>query len=116
MNVTRFARAPEYVAPNHDGMRCVRLQGHEAGPAETVWLGMSTIEPGGHTDLRATAVEKHYVVLQGEVTVVAQMPQGPAEEQVLHAYDSVRLAPHEARQLINRSSAPAMVLLVMPFA
>jgi len=116
MNVTRFAKAPPYFPPNHEGMRCVRLQGHEAGPAETVWLGMSTIEPGGHTDLRASEVEKHYLVVQGELVVVAQMPHGPPEEQVLHAYDSVRLAPDEARQLINRSSAPAMVLLVMPFA
>ena len=116
MNVTRFSRAPQYFPPNHEGMRCVRLQGHEAGAAERVWLGMSTIEPGGHTDLRASDVEKHYVVVEGELTVVAQMPHGPPEEQVLQAYDSVRLAPNEARQLINRSSAPAMVLLVMPFA
>ena len=116
MNVTRFSRAPQYFPPNHEGMRCVRLQGHEAGASDRVWLGMSTIEPGGHTDLRASEVEKHYVVVQGELTIVAQTPHGPAEEQVLHAYDSVRLAPHEARQLINRSSAPAMVLLVMPFA
>ena len=116
MNVTRFAKAPEYFPPNHDGMRCVRLQGHEAGASERVWLGMSTIEPGGHTDLRASDVEKHYVVVQGELTIVAQMPHGPPEEQVLRAYDSVRIAAHEARQLINRSGAPAMVLLVMPFA
>ena len=115
MNVTRFANAPPYSAPNHENMRMVRLQGHEAGPAESLWLGVSTIAPGGHTDLRGSGVEKHYVVLQGEVTMVARMPEGPMEEQTLRALDSCRIAPHEARQLINRGSEPAMVLLAMPF-
>ena len=116
MNVTRFAEAPQYFPPNHDGMCCVRLQGQEAGPADVVWLGISTIEPGGHTDLKGSGVEKHYVVLSGELTVVAQAAGASQQEAVLRAYDSVRLAPNEARQLFNRSSSPAMVLLVMPFA
>ena len=51
MNVTRFASAPEYFPSRHDGMRCVRLQGHEAGPTDTVWIGVSQIEPGGGTSL-----------------------------------------------------------------
>ena len=59
MNVTRFADAPEYVAPNDFGMRCLRLQGREAGPAEQLWLGMSLIEPGGQTGLESP-IEKHY--------------------------------------------------------
>ena len=116
MNVTRFSQAPQYFPPNHEGMRCVRLQGHEAGPAEVVWLGVSTIEPGGHTDLKGSGVEKHYVVLSGEVTVIAQMPGGAPEEQLLRKLDSCRIAPNEARQLLNRSNEPAMVLLAMPFA
>lgn len=115
MNVTRFDAAPPYFPPAHDGMRCVRLQGHEAGPASTVWLGVSEIEPGGHTDLKGSAVEKHYVVLEGEVTVIAQVPGEPAQEAVLQRHDSCRLAPDEARQLVNRSGRKALVLLVMPF-
>jgi quercetin dioxygenase-like cupin family protein len=116
MNVTRFDEAAPYFPPNHEGMRCVRLQGHEAGPADVVWLGVSTLEPGGHTDLKGSGVEKHYVVLAGELTVIAQVPGAPAEERVLRKLDSCRIAPHEARQLVNRSKQPAMVLLVMPFA
>lgn len=115
MNVTRFATAPEYFPPAHEGMRCVRLQGHEAGPASTAWLGVSEIAPGGHTDLKGSGVEKHYVVLEGEVTVVAQVPGAEPEEAVLRRHDSCRLAPGEARQLVNRSGAVALVLLVMPF-
>ncbi|HLW11951.1 MAG TPA: cupin domain-containing protein, partial [Casimicrobiaceae bacterium] len=31
MNVTRFDDAPQYFPSQHFLMRCVRLQGHEAG-------------------------------------------------------------------------------------
>ena len=116
MNVTRFSAAPPYFPPAHDGMRCVRLQGHEAGPADVLWMGISEIEPGGHTDLAGSEVEKHYVVLEGEVTVVTESPGGRREEVVLSRYDSCRIAPREARQLVNRSGARALILLAMPFA
>jgi mannose-6-phosphate isomerase-like protein (cupin superfamily) len=110
MNVTRFEEAPEYFPPNHFSMRCVRLQGHEAGPAESVWLGVSTIEPGGYTTSDAAPVEKHYVVLEGEVVVVTD--QGEA---VLTVFDSCRVAPREWRALHNRSGSPAKILIAMPF-
>lgn len=114
MNVTRYAQAPVYEAPNHFDMRCVRLQGREAGPAEQLWLGVSTLEPGGHTALDASPMEKHYVVLEGELTVVAEIG-GAREETTLGRLDSCRLAPGEKRQLINRSGRTASVLLAMPF-
>lgn len=110
MNVTRFEEAPEYLPPNHFSMRCVRLQGHEAGPAESLWLGVSAIEPGGYTTLDASPVEKHYVVLEGQVTVVT----GEGEV-ALSAFDSCRIAPGERRALQNRSGRPAKILLAMPF-
>jgi len=116
MNVTRFAAAPDYFPPNHEGMRCRRLQGHEAGPAESLWLGLSEIAPGGHTDLKGSAVEKHYVVIQGQLTLIAQQPGGAPEEQVLGPLDSCRIAPNEARQLVNRTKETVLVLLAMPLA
>ena len=116
MNVTRFLEAPQYFPPNHDGMRCVRLQGHEAGEATSLWMGISEIAPGGHTDLKGSGVEKHYVVLRGEVAIVAQLPGEEPREAVLKPYDSCRIAPHEARQLVNRSAETALILLAMPFA
>ncbi len=114
MNITRFDAAPEYQAPNHFDMRCVRLQGREAGPAEQLWLGVSTLAPGGHTTLDGSPMEKHYVVLEGELVLVGEL-NGQREEAVLQRLDSCRFAPGEKRQLINRSTAPAMVLLAMPF-
>ncbi|MGU7842889.1 cupin domain-containing protein [Burkholderia sp. AW33-5] len=111
MNVTRFRDAPGYFPPNHFGMQCVRLQGREAGPAESLWLGVSTIEPGGHTTMDGSDVEKHYVVLEGRVCIDAD-----GVEVELQAFDSCRLAPGERRALHNRSDHRARILLAMPFA
>jgi hypothetical protein len=114
MNITRFADAPDYTAPNHFDMRCQRLQGREAGPAEQLWLGVSTLAPGGHTSLDASPMEKHYVVLEGELVLVSEV-DGRREEATLSRFDSCRFAPGEKRQLVNRSGTAARVLLAMPF-
>ena len=79
MHVVRFDAAPPYAAPGHEGMRMVRLQGREAGPADLVWLGVSTIEPGGGATLSASEVEKMYVVLDGRVLISKFIP-GAGEE------------------------------------
>jgi quercetin dioxygenase-like cupin family protein len=110
MNVTRFDQAQPYYPPNHDGMHCLRLQGHEAGPSDTLWLGVSHLLPGGGTSMDASSVEKHYVVLDGEVVVQTQ--EG---ETILFTHDSCRLAPGEKRALKNRSNRPATILLAMPY-
>ena len=114
MNVTRFNQAPAYIAPNHFDMHCLRLQGHEAGPSQTLWLGVSQIAPGGHTSLDGSSVEKHYVVLEGEVTLVSEL-DGQRTEAVLRRHDSACFAPAEKRQLINRTVHPASILLAMPY-
>jgi uncharacterized cupin superfamily protein len=111
MHITRFANAPEYQAPNHDDMRCLRLQGHNAGPSEQMWMGMSHLLPGGGTSLDKSPLEKLYIVLAGEVTIISD-----TEEATLKLWDSVRIAPNEGRQLANRTNLPATILLVMPTA
>lgn len=110
MNVTRFAEAPEYFPPRHDGMRCLRLQGHEAGESISLWLGVSQVQPGGHTDLADSAVEKHYVVLEGTLTISSD-----TQTVTLNRFDSVRIAPGEKRKVENLSDAPASILLAMPY-
>jgi quercetin dioxygenase-like cupin family protein len=114
MNITRFDQAPQYTAPNHFDMHCLRLQGHEAGPSQALWLGVSHVLPGGHTGLDGSPVEKHYVVLQGELTLVSELA-GVQTEAVLGPHDSACFAPGEKRQLVNRTKRPAMVLLAMPY-
>jgi quercetin dioxygenase-like cupin family protein len=115
MHVTRIDDAPEYQAPNHFDMRCLRLQGREAGPAEQLWLGMSVIEPGGRTGLDPSPIEKHYVVLEGELTLTGEVHGQPQQQSVLRQFDSARFAPGEKRQLVNHGTQVAKVLLAMPF-
>jgi mannose-6-phosphate isomerase-like protein (cupin superfamily) len=109
MHVVRLQDAPPYQSPGHNGMRMLRLQGREAGPADMLWLGMSQILPGGGIDSSASPEEKFYVVLEGIVTV--ETPEGSVQ---LARWDSCRIAPHEPRVLKNETSTPVIVLLAMP--
>jgi quercetin dioxygenase-like cupin family protein len=109
MHVTRFNEAPAYFPPEHFDMRCLRLQGHEAGPATQLWMGMSQILPGGHITPGASPIEKLYFVVEGELTV--ETPDGVS---LLQPYDSCRIAPGESRALRNNTNRPVMVLLAMP--
>jgi quercetin dioxygenase-like cupin family protein len=112
MHLVRSSEAPRYDAPGHSGMAMRRLQGREAGPSDSVWLGLSVIEPGGGTTLGASPAEKFYVVLSGQLEVFAQ--QGAQETRaVLEALDSCRIAPGEARRLHNPGDQPCTVVLVM---
>src|SRR5690349_7071071 len=115
MHVTRLDQAPAYEAPNHFDMRCLRLQGKEAGPSVQMWMGMSQILPGGHIGLDGSPMEKLYLVLEGELHVVGELGD-VREEEVLGPYDSCRFAPGEKRQLVNRGNRPVLVALVMPTA
>ncbi|MEY4363715.1 MAG: hypothetical protein RLZZ24_1067 [Pseudomonadota bacterium] len=114
MHVTRIANAPEYVAPNHFDMTCLRLQGREAGPAVQLWMGLSILQPGGRTGLDASPIEKHYVVLEGELTLITER-DGQLHSEVLRQHDSCSYAPGEKRQIINHTPHVAKLLLAMPF-
>lgn len=109
MQVTRYADARPYEAPEHYDMCCLRLQGKEATETDRIWIGLSHLLPGGRTSLKDAAVEKIYIVVGGEVTV-----ETPTESVTLGFLDSCRLAPGEARALVNRTNAPASILLAMP--
>ena len=109
MQVTRYKQAKPYEAAEHYDMRCLRLQGKEATETDTIWIGVSHLLPGGRTSLRDAAVEKIYVVIAGEVTV-----ETPTGTETLRYLDSCRLAPGEARALVNNTNDPATILLAMP--
>lgn len=112
MHVTRFDEARPYEAPNHFDMHCLRLQGKEAGPSSQMWMGLSQLLPGGRTTLDPSPMEKLYLVVEGEVTMVGEL-DGRQERATLGRLDSCRFAPGEARQLLNETNRPAMVVLVM---
>jgi uncharacterized cupin superfamily protein len=108
MNVTRVADAPEYTAPLHHDVSTVRLQGHEAGPTERFWVGLSTYHPGGMAENAPTREETVYVVLDGELVVATD-----GTETVLGRLDSMHLAKGEVRSIQNRSEREALLLVTV---
>jgi hypothetical protein len=112
-------QAPAYHPPLHEGVEAVRLQGMEAGPTDRFWVGHSTYAPGGAAQLSPTAEETVYLVLGGEL--VLSVPQeGPDQgrglEQVLRVGDSVHMTRGTVRSVVNRSSAPAQLLVIIAIA
>ena len=110
MEVMRLGDARPYEAPKHFDMRGLRLQGFDATGAENFWVGLSHFLPGGGAEMDATPLEKVYVVVDGEVTVITD-----GGETTLRRLDSCRLAPGEARSIENRTNSPASMLVVMPY-
>ena len=110
MIVKRLDEAGPYEAPKHFDCTALRLQGWDASPAQAFSVGLSHFLPGGGCEHDATPLEKVYVVTEGEVTVVTD--EGEA---TLGPYDSIYLAPNEARSIVNRTNRPASMLVVMPY-
>ena len=109
MHVTRLDDAAPYEAPRHYDMRGLRMQGFDASPAQTFWVGLSCFLPGGGAEADATPLEKVYVVLDGVVRITtdeAEVELGPL--------DSCHLAPGERRAIINPANRSASMLVVMP--
>ena len=109
MLVKRFADAKPYEAPNHRGVVGLRLQGFETGGPKNQWVGLSQFLPGGGAGPDSTPFETVYVVLDGEMTLLAG-----GEEAVLRKYDSCTIAANEVREIANRANTVCTMLVVIP--
>ena len=110
MLVKSFEAAQSYEAPNHFGIKSLRLQGFEDGGPTNFWVGVSHILPGGGAGPDTSPLEKVYVVLAGRVLVSAD-----GEDRVLQALDSVYIGPHVQRKVTNPGNEVATMLVVMPY-
>jgi quercetin dioxygenase-like cupin family protein len=108
MEVKRFADAKAYEAPNHRAYSSLRLFGLDAGGPKQFVVGLSHFLPGGGAGPDASPTEKVYVVLAGELTVIAG-----GKEVVLKANDSCFIGPNEAREIINRGNDVVTMLVAM---
>ena len=106
--VTRLSSAPAYEAVKHHGVAGLRLQGHEAGPSEHFWVGLSYYLPGGGADENPTAEETVYVVLDGSLDVVAD-----GERVTLGVHDSLHMAKGTVRRVDNVSAHTATLLVII---
>ena len=110
MHLKRFESAQPYEAPNHRGCFGLRLQGFEEDGPINQWVGLSQFLPGGGAGPDSTPVEKVYVVLEGEMTVIVD-----GKETVLRKFDSCTIPPGELRVIENRSNLTCTMLVVIPY-
>lgn len=111
MQITRGADACPYETRGHHDVVALRLQGPPATDAETVTVGLSHFLPGGGAARSSSPLERVYVVLEGEMSVVTD-----ALEATLGPGDSCVIPAGEERELENRANRPASMLVVMPAA
>jgi quercetin dioxygenase-like cupin family protein len=109
MQVIGIEDAGTYQAPGHFDVRTLRLQGADATPVENFTVGLSVFLPAGGCEMSTTPLEKVYVVVEGEVTIITE-----SGEATLGPLDSIYLAPNEARAIENRTNKAASMLVVMP--
>jgi quercetin dioxygenase-like cupin family protein len=109
MQVIGIEDAGTYQAPGHFDVRTLRLQGAEATPVTHFTVGLSVFLPAGGCEMSTTPLEKVYVVVEGEVTIITE-----SGEATLGPLDSIYLAPNEARAIENRTNKAASMLVVMP--
>lgn len=110
MHITRHQDAPPYEAPGHTNVASFRLQGQEVSPSRNCWVGLSHYLPQGAAESGSSNAEKIYVVLSGELTVVTD-----SGEATLGPLDSCYLAAGERRSVVNRTNAPASMLVIMGY-
>ena len=110
MKINRLGDLKEYEAKGHFDMKGFRLQGFDASDKENFWVGLSYFLPGGGTTHTATPIEKVYVGVEGELTIIAD-----DSDEVLRPMDSCYLEPNEGRSIINRTNKVATILVIMPY-
>lgn len=109
MQVTRFSQAEPYQAPGHFDMRGLRLQGFEASDTDAFWVGYSQFLPAGGAKGDISPLEKVYVVLEGEMTVIEE-----DQEVILGPLDSCHIGPNVKREILNKTNNVVKMLVIMP--
>ncbi|MFK0154722.1 cupin domain-containing protein [Streptomyces sp. NPDC090493] len=107
MEITYLSDARPYDAPGHQAMAALRLQGGEASRSR-VLVGLSHFLPGGGAEWSASAVDRVYVVVEGEMTVEVQ-----GGKHTLRPTDSCWIPAGESRGVRNETNLPASMLVII---
>jgi quercetin dioxygenase-like cupin family protein len=110
LKVTRLADAVPYDAPNHFDVAAVRLQGFQPDGPQNFWVGLSRVAPGGRAGPDASPLEKVYVILAGELTIITD-----SETVTLGPRDSCTIGGNVRREMINRANSEVEMIVVMPY-
>ena len=96
--------------PKHFNVVSGRFQGEAETGLTNYWMGMSHYLPGGGVEFSGadSMEEKVYFILDGELTGKSE-----TEEFVLGKWDSLYIGPGESRSIINNTSKPATMIIVV---
>ena len=96
--------------PKHFNVVSGKFQGEAETGLKSFWMGMSHYLPGGGVEFSGadSAEEKVYFILEGELTVKTE-----TEEFVLGHWDSLYIGPDESRSIVNNTSKPATMIIVV---
>ena len=108
MKVTRLKEAKTYEAKLHYKMEALRLQGIDASDVQSFSTNLSYFQPGGGAEWSASANEKVYVVLDGEITILTE-----DGEATLGYLDSCCIGVNEKRAVENRSNSVTTMLVII---
>jgi len=110
MKVTRLQEAVKYSPPKHHDCYAMHLQHRNLGCEAPYWVGCSYYLPGAIAGWDVSALDKIYVVLEGELTVAL-------DDQVIRLgpMDSIWIGPNENREVRNESNRVATMLVIMPY-
>ena len=108
--ITRKNEAYTYEAPGHFDVRTTRLHDPKDVNQGGITMGLSHFLPGGGAGPDASPLEKVYVILSGEMTVIVD-----GKETVLNVMDSCTIPGGEVREIINRGNNVCSMLVVMPY-
>ncbi|QWT17483.1 cupin domain-containing protein [Collinsella sp. zg1085] len=108
-----IAQLEAYSAPGHFDMTAMRVHGKDETGAQKFWIGRSVFLPGGGAEwaYEDNPLEKVYYVLDGEMTVTDK----DGTEYVIHKDESISFLPNEGRGLVNKSNAPATMLVIINY-
>ena len=101
-----------YEAAGHFDVAVLRLSGKDETGAQKYWVGLSYFLPGGGAQYayEDSPTEKTYIVLDGELTVKTKK-----EEFKLGPMDLLYIAPHEGREIINKTNKTVTMLVVVNY-
>ena len=109
MKVNRLSDVSKYEPPSHFDCAALRLQGWDASDSSNFWVGLSHFLPGGGTTHEATPLEKVYVVVRGEVTVITD--DAELTQARLWLAEATRIGLANALGLLGVSAPPEMARL-----
>ena len=109
MKEIKFEDVKPYPAPGHVDTSALRLSGKDETGAEKFWVGISHFLPGGGVEYGGEDQdnEKVYICLEGEVTIKTK-----TDTYVLKPLDTLYIAPHDGRSILNATNKPASMLVV----